>query len=391
VAFASTAVITLIVAWAVALWELFTCLRLGRNPLIILDHRSTARPLPMVPRVAAARRFLDALCDLQAVTGAGIVVSGLVNFQTISLYHAHFVIGYSLLCLNSFWAGRPSCVLEEASLDSFRLRFRRFMFLASVSLSVVLQGIVFHRQATHWDLGNGKRCFVSHDLTPDGMQWLWLVGSSSYGLVLCFTLSNKSIRLVRASTHFQQRNLKVLWKRLAYALEHRDVDKQYAEAKANGLKICKPLFAVSFHLHWLAIAILFLVCFAIVHFLSIFSYGTGLYVLEVSVYSGFAARNLYNIIDRKISNKILLVPPEPVGEQEMSWGFGQVLPVVLMVTLVYQVADLLRGMGTPDKALIVQDVRLLTPYSELKENSVEYKQRLAMKSCEEAIICNSEF
>ncbi len=45
--------------------------------------------------------------------------------------------------------------------------------------------------------------------------------------------------------------------------------------------------------------------------------------------------NTLDIIDAKVSNLHLVDPPE----SEMSWGFGQVLPMVLLGTIVFSALD----------------------------------------------------
>lgn len=341
--FIAPAIVTLLVAWTVAVHELVQCRRQGRNPLLILDHRSLTRPLPYSPPAAAARKFLDALCDLQVITGTGIVVAGLANIRTISLYHSAFIADYWWLCLSSFWAGRPSYVLEDTAPGPLRVRLRRWTVLASVALASVFQGIVYHREDVEWNETDGKRCYVSHDKAADDVRWFWLAGVVLYGISLTFTLSRRLIGYVRASSDLQERALQVLWRRVANAFERRNISKSYATHPSSKAGKQKPTFGVLFYVQWFSAAISFLIFFIIVQFLAIFSYGTGLYALEAAVYTGFAAWNTYDILDRKISNRILLVPPQADGDLEMSWGFGQVLPLLLILALVYQAVDIFRG------------------------------------------------
>jgi hypothetical protein len=65
----------------------------------------------------------------------------------------------------------------------------------------------------------------------------------------------------------------------------------------------------------------------------LWSFGDDESVLLILVYMGFAAWNTYDIIDLKLSNTLLL------NGTENSWGFGQVLPVVLLALLLLATFD----------------------------------------------------
>jgi hypothetical protein len=59
-------------------------------------------------------------------------------------------------------------------------------------------------------------------------------------------------------------------------------------------------------------------------------------VLMVMAYCAFAAWNTYDIIDLKSSNAYLV-------QDESAWGFGQVLPVVLLGLIVLNMFDAAKG------------------------------------------------
>jgi len=56
----------------------------------------------------------------------------------------------------------------------------------------------------------------------------------------------------------------------------------------------------------------------------------------VMAYFGFAAWSTYDIIDLKLSNAYLV-------QDESAWGFGQVLPVVLLGLIVLNMLDAAKG------------------------------------------------
>lgn len=50
-----------------------------------------------------AADLLGPLCDLQAITGAAIVIAGFRQWQTITYYHRELVGSYWCLTSNLFW------------------------------------------------------------------------------------------------------------------------------------------------------------------------------------------------------------------------------------------------------------------------------------------------
>lgn len=55
-----------------------------------------------------ANILLGPLCDLQAITGAAILVSGFCQWNTITFYHRELVAAYWWLISNSFWSSRTA-------------------------------------------------------------------------------------------------------------------------------------------------------------------------------------------------------------------------------------------------------------------------------------------
>lgn len=71
-------------------------------------------------------------------------------------------------------------------------------------------------------------------------------------------------------------------------------------------------------------------------FLALLAWGDSQSILIVLAYFGFAAWSSYDIIDLKKSNKHLV-------QDESTWGFGQVLPVVLLLLVFLNILDAIRG------------------------------------------------
>jgi len=71
-------------------------------------------------------------------------------------------------------------------------------------------------------------------------------------------------------------------------------------------------------------------------FLALWAWGDSQSILIVLAYFGFAAWNTYDIIDLKKSNWYLV-------QDESAWGFGQVLPVVLLLLVFLNILDAVKG------------------------------------------------
>jgi hypothetical protein len=78
-----------------------------------------------------------------------------------------------------------------------------------------------------------------------------------------------------------------------------------------------------------------------IQFMTLTAGGDDKSVLLVLAYFGLAAWNTYGIIDLKMSNAHLIDGSESV------WGFGQVLPVVLLGLVVMNVFDAAKGLLCP--------------------------------------------
>ena len=79
--------------------------------------------------------------------------------------------------------------------------------------------------------------------------------------------------------------------------------------------------------------VLAFVWWCILQFFSVWSYGEGFYPMEVTVYLGLAVWNIYDIVDLKLSNRALVIG------SETSWGFGQILPMVVLLLVFFNMMD----------------------------------------------------
>ena len=80
-----------------------------------------------------------------------------------------------------------------------------------------------------------------------------------------------------------------------------------------------------------ALAVVLFWC--LTQFMAFLSFGDGYYPLLLTAFTGFMAWSTYDIIDLKYSNAHLVV-----GD-ESTWGFGQVLPMLLISSIGFQSID----------------------------------------------------
>jgi hypothetical protein len=314
--------------------------------------------------LARSTKLLGNLCDLQLLTGTAIIIAAHVQGDALSFYHQAIILNYWWLALNSFWAARqcegedtnsshcrdtrqrhrssdyPPTPLAAGAIqldaflrgsERFRSYLRRLLILICTTAFCILYGRASAAENSEWDSLVSGRCYISHD--QDNSNWFWLTGLVFYALVLLLTLVNKTKQIVSASStclHYGEDQLfKVCvrkWRRLrASSAVPRPAQTWKLRIRTVGAWVI--LVGVVF------LTLIYSACF---QFLAIWWFGDGFYALEVAFYIGMWAWSFYDIVDLKLSNKTLIVG------NEMAWGFGQVLAVVLMGVLVFYVVD---GLG----------------------------------------------
>ncbi|KAJ6071559.1 hypothetical protein N7499_009573 [Penicillium canescens] len=323
-AFITTAFITVAVATIPAFNELRYCRRTKKNPLTNFEyHTQRYRELHLPPLVSGAIRLLKCLCDLQIITATAILIAGFVQWPEISFYHSQFVIEY--------WKSLG------LTLDHVRVLIRRAFVFVSVVVSVAFQGLVSWRECHHWSMIATGRCYISHDKAPADLTWFWIAGTSLYGVTLLLQLNPWSRDLVKGYETCQGWILEALLRRTseAWAVCFSGT----VEEKPCGLGIvlrARSVLEVLLSGFATVIGVVFLVV------IDMFSYGSVCYPLGVALYAGLSAWSTYSLVDLKHSNEILLVAPRVDDGFESSWGFGQVLPLALLVTLLFQGWDIAR-------------------------------------------------
>ncbi|OIW25371.1 hypothetical protein CONLIGDRAFT_91699 [Coniochaeta ligniaria NRRL 30616] len=281
--------------------------------------------------------LLRPLSDLQIVTGLAIIVAGLVQWQSIDFYHEQLVNAYYSLTLNSFWATRVSYMDVESDEDTWVLFLRRVVVLTSCILNIVWQFRIYFRENTtgDWDDDVGP-CFRYLDRSnPLFGTIFWTAGLTLFCLALASCLF-KQTRWVNewyfAATEWLS---KFLWRWFQAALTgDRFISRGTSTTVLSPRKLFRALLTA---IEVLASGFAVVVYFLFLQLLDVWSYGSGFYPLTWLAYLGFYTWNVLDVVSMVLLNRDLL------QEDEWAWGFGQVLPMVLILSVLFLVVDVFRG------------------------------------------------
>jgi hypothetical protein len=294
------------------------------------------------PKVAA-EQLLAPLCDLQVATGTAILIAGLAQDHKLTYYHESLIASYWNVTLNSFWAAQLSTTKYDyvGDLPSF---VRTSAVLCTLVLSIYFQS----RQTLHdykngyWDALDGTHCYLlNHDRSGEKQAWLWIAGLSLYAFILAISLSmpvvnrilrsftkrkhDKSIEYADRNEPSEGRSRKSLTDRIPFDFLDGQVEKLSEHLRQKGGKFKWLRGPVVWALRIFSVLL--------TNFLAAWSLGTGSFGIETLALLGFLAWNTVDIIDAKVSNLALVDPPET------TWGFGQVLPVILVGVIIFNVLD----------------------------------------------------
>ena len=313
-----------------------------------------------IPRRAidASEEMLRALCDVQLLTGLSIVIAGLATLRVSTYYHQQMVISFWWLTLNSFWVARieldplvdrgvkdlrRGSERSYATLNDSRKRHalydgsskRSIARLVAVMISVIM-GIFYQswiqiKQTDGWDPANGNNCFIYHDYSDPQSTWLWVAGLVLYTVALLLAILPGTREGVSWWLTLQKTCQRKLW-----AEFRATVNLQIAQN--SQLSSAMILFQQT--VRFVLATILFVV-WAVFwlgqQFLATVSYGDGWYPIMLLAFTFFAGWTTWDIVDYKRSNCDL------VDKAETGWGFGQVLPMILLLGLALQFLDAFDG------------------------------------------------
>lgn len=296
------------------------------------DHYETEEEEPDT-YVDKAKRLLRRLCDLQLITGLGIVISGLSSLHTITYYHEQQVINYWYLTLDSFWAARMDFMNYDS--DEYRpsLVLRYFLMFCSCVLGVAFQiSVQLRESGSHppWDNIHGP-CYRWGDGSP---QWPWAAGITLYAIFLFILLLPGGWMALRLFTEGMDTfQIWAIKRYLASKGELRTPDcgpKAVQAINKSGPNRGRRVYTWG----WAVVVIL---VFVFIHFLAVWSYGDGFYPLLWFTYVCFNTWNTADVISLRVLNAPLL------GPEETEMGFGQVLPLVLMGDILFHIVGVFRG------------------------------------------------
>lgn len=287
----------------------------------------------------AASRLLGSLCDLQIVTGLGIVIAGFAQMPGIAFYHESIVTSAWWLTVNSFFIARIIYEEENAVKYDTRALIRQSGVFTSVILGTIFQCFVTLRENDEWNITIPGRCYIYHDRTWVWFWqgWFWAGGTAFYGVCILLTiipwtrtLVDKYILRLR---HWQEICIN-LWSRRAARLGKL----QLSSIQGFHRFPIRTLPPVTMHIAIFIFATLLLSLYwLLLQFLAVFSYGDGFHPLLMLLYIGFGIWETFDILDVKLSNRSL------VDGSETTWGFGQVLPLVLLIAIIFNTVDAFKG------------------------------------------------
>jgi len=221
--------------------------------------------------VANVIQILGVLCDVQIITGLGLMIAGFEKLRqgTLTFYHQSLVMSYWSLALNSFWASRMQYLDRDIDKHKSSSIVRRLVILVQCILAVVFQFIIFFMQlgpdegpGGRWDPEDGAFCYKY----KDGSSPLpWNVGLLIFCLAMTLSLRHETRGILDKWEDFCLTYL------LPKLFNHYRRS-QTTQRERSGLKqlvrhyALKIIALIPITLHWL-----------IYQWLSIWSYGGGFY------------------------------------------------------------------------------------------------------------------
>jgi hypothetical protein len=343
--FLATAWLTIIVAAMPAFFDFYQWTQEHLNPTAAngeplgLDESPDTIQRPEI--VKKSERILGPLCDLQAITGLSIVIAGFVTHDAISFYHEQLAVSYWNITLNSFWASRAEFMDldDDTNQKGLRVIVRRLSILASCILGVAFQIWAIMREWKTWNDDHSGHCYNYRD---GSSNWPWVVGLLLFCPALSLTLFKKTRTCVKNYLQ-NMKNVKDWF--LDTTLPKKFNSLKAARSRGNTSPSPNTNTGTSTRSHRLAVCVqgnfllLQLTRFAFMLFwlsqvwLSVWAYGDTEYRITWWFYLGFCIWNSFDIISLHRLNRHLL------GDDELQWGFGQVLPLVMLFVILYSVLD----------------------------------------------------
>ncbi|KAI0302710.1 hypothetical protein BC826DRAFT_985839 [Russula brevipes] len=264
-------------------------------------------------RFPRLREVLHALCDLQIITGLGVMICGWSQALSIEYYHQQLVNLYWTLTLNSFASSRVNHVgfNDDGQLDDgWKSISRRVILFFSGALAVAFQIRVIARERGTWDNGDGP-CYNHLDHTS---SIPWISGLIVYCVALISLIVPKLRPLNSMYLDFIKDRRKLLKERFN---RQRAVFTQ----AATDVALCpsfREMRKLVFVFGRTSLFCIHLVIFLLIaQYLEVWAYGDGFYPLT------WLILNAHLIMDN----------------EQRNWGFGQVLPWAMNITILLNFVD----------------------------------------------------
>ena len=304
------------------------------------DQLETPVPLPkrrwpwLEP---ASRQFLNGLCDVQIVTGTAILLAGFAQGSSLSFYHEQLISSYWWLTLNSFWAARGMRFVKDVKTSAWnriRLDIRTAAILITTVCSIVFQARITVREYYYWDPYENGRCYLYEDQSAWQSQWLWVAGLIFLAVSLVTTLFQRGRRGLKSIIGTCNASISALRKCLvkqckSFMLTRAEVRKPLPASK----RVVACLRLVEEGVWAAGFAGMLIAWWCLVQFVAVWSFGDGFHAVEVAVYIAYGAWTTWDITSLRSRNQTLLLT------SENQWGFGQILPLILLATLGFSLVD----------------------------------------------------
>jgi hypothetical protein len=318
-----------------------------------------------------AKKLLEPLADIQAVTGIAILISAWAQGCAITFYHQELVLNYWTLTIISFWAARPAFFVKARPSEApetseprpntagqrqkppSHILYRRVIALLDVCLGAAFHAWVTLRENENWDNNVAGQCYHSTDQSDDVPSlgsFFFVAILTFYALTLFLVIiwERKLPNYVNVVCNYVQREL-LDFVHTAWGTVRSGPMQQF------------PLFGQFWaflgrasSLVWLGVsAVLFVLTWFISQVLGFWSYSNLSTPFSLLVYVALNVWVTHDIIGLKGINEDLIIKPPngdpntrfafgqvcPKESLKVQFGFGQVLPLIMMSQLVYNIID----------------------------------------------------
>lgn len=293
--------------------------------------------------------ILDPLCDLQILTGIGITIAALSQQATITFYHQSLAYQYWFLTLASLLATNPNVrFATRIEISERRQLLRRWATLLTVALFWPLAFLVYYREYHEWDWLESGRCYR---YTPGFDVGIFVLVTLALYIFLLFAqlVYPRASDAIDVAVSWYDEMEKVIMKILhdSSGCMRQEANALITKADIQSL----PKLVGSFVLTITCVVII-LVSIVLRLLLSLCGLGVSHPIFEALVTLGVFIWSIFSIVDMKSKNEPLFID----AEGESGWGFGQVLPVVLLCSLLFMGVDSVdqvrdKGKGGANNAL----------------------------------------